>query len=521
MRTIDWENIFLRSWRPYFWIALAGILVFGKTVSFSLVHYDDIYLLDNARLFGYLQDLPGLFLQGLFLRGISALYRPVLVISIIVDYWLGGYDPGMYHLTNLVLHLIASGLVFLLLKKLGYKDWLALIFALVFTVHPVNTNTVAWIPGRNDSLLAIFTFASFNFLLDYLQSKHIKDYARHMGFFALALLTKENAAVIPLLFLPYLYLAGKEKLTLRAVQALLAGWFATLLIWTLIKQAVLIGPANQAVFVQVKELLMMLPAAAPAILLFLGKAIIPVNLSGITVAAQANLNFGLAAAVLLVLLFVFAKPKRFSMMAFGAGWFILFLLPTFKYTANLLMDNRVYLPLFGLAIVLLEANVIKNIRTGVLAGALIIVLFGAISFRLSDIYSNRITFWEHAVKTAPNFAPARSDLANSYLDAGRPQEAEKAFAKAIELNPNYPGAWFGLAAMYFQQGRLADSEKACRRAIGLDANFFEAYNLLGLIYQQRGHFREAEALFNKALRINPLCEAAQLNLKLLDQRLKK
>lgn len=515
---INWRNIFLRTWRPYFWIALLGAAVYGKTLLFSLVHYDDVYLLDNARLFGYLPDFPKLFFQGVFLRGLTAIYRPMLVVSFIVDYWIGGYDPSMYHLTNLILHLVTTSLIFLLLQKLGYQQWLAFIFALIFSVHPALTNTVAWIPGRNDSLLAIFTLVSFVYLIDYWPGRQLKYYWRHLLFFALALLTKENAAVIPLVFITYLYLASQEKPSFQTVRALLLGWLATLVGWGLIKQSVVTAGAHLTIFEQARGFLMNLPIIFPAFIQYLGKAILPLNLSAVTLASQINLTYGLVSIILLLLLFTYFRPRRWGMAAVGLGWFVLFLLPTFQLYTGFLIDNRLYLPIIGLILVFLETDLFKNARAGVTLGLLVIAIFGLSAFRLSDIYQDRLTFWGNVIKSAPNFGPAHNDLASGYLAANKLKEAEQEFKLAIGLAPNFAGSWFGLGTLYFQQGKLEESRTACQRSIAIDPNFFEAYNLLGLIYQKKGNYAKAEILFKKTLQINPLCQAAQLNLASLKQR---
>jgi hypothetical protein len=377
---IDWENTFLRYWKPYFWITLAGLLVFGKTLLFSFVHYDDIYLLDNARLFGYLPEFPKIFMQGLFLRGITTIYRPMLAASFIFDYWIGGYDPAMYHLTNLVLHLMTSGLIFLLLQKLGYKNWLALIFSLIFSVHPATANTVAWISGRNDSLIAVFTLSSFIFLTDYWKQGQIRGYAWHIFFFALALLTKETAVVIPILFFFYLFLDSNEKPSFQKIQVLLVGWLLTLICWALIKQAALSSSAQLTVFGSVKELFINFPNNVFALIQYIGRAILPINLSKIAFSNQTDLTYGFLSIILFIIIGAFSRPKRFRMAAFGAAWFILFLLPTFGNKTSFLMDNRLYLPMFGIILLLLEANFIRSIKTGAILGLITIAIFRSVIF---------------------------------------------------------------------------------------------------------------------------------------------
>ena len=163
-KKIDWQKLFLTRWKPYFWIAVVGFLLYARTVLFKFVYLDDNSLiLDNFFFIRRLSNIAAAFRNDVFISSsfADAYYRPLLTTSFILDAQLSGQSPVLYHLSNIIYHIIASMLVYKLFKTLKIKKDTSLILALVFVVHPVLTQAVAWIPGRNDSLLTIFFISSF------------------------------------------------------------------------------------------------------------------------------------------------------------------------------------------------------------------------------------------------------------------------------------------------------------------------------------------------------------------------
>src|SRR5262249_1681155 len=102
--------------------------------------------------------------------GSHAYYRPLVMVSFILDALIAPASPAMGHLTNLILHVVASCLVWVLLRRLGSHDDLALALALVFAVHPLAANAIGWVPGRNDLLLTVFALAAVLCAMGYLRT---------------------------------------------------------------------------------------------------------------------------------------------------------------------------------------------------------------------------------------------------------------------------------------------------------------------------------------------------------------
>ncbi len=513
--------IFLKGWRPYFWLALVGSIIYFRTLFYGLVYYDDYYLLDNIKLFGHFPDFFKVFLSGVYLRQASAIYRPLLIVSIITDAWIGGGQIYVYHLTNLILHLAAGSLVFILLQKLNYQRWQAFLGALAFVAHPALTQAVAWFPGRNDILLAVFSIPAFIFLIDRWQAPNWRRYAGHFLFFLLALLTKETAIVIPLLGICYYYAIKKGRGFFRQERMLWYGWLIIISVWLALKQSVAIRSAQLTILSQINDLFSNLTALLPALVQYLGKIILPFDLSPLPVLPDINFGWGLAAAAVLGTLIFFSKSRRNGYVIFGLVWFALLLLPAFVYKGPYMMflqENRLYLPIIGIAILILETDLLRQPKLpSLLVFLSVILLFGAVTIRYSDTYKDRISFWSAVTASSPSLPEGHVNMANIYLEENKLDLAEQTYKRAVELYPRFGSGWYGLAGVYYARGDFARAEELCKKAISFDPDLFEAHNLLGVIYFQQKDFASARASFQQAVAINPHHELAVKNLKAVNR----
>src|SRR3989339_449621 len=203
----------MKGWRPYVLIILIGTVVYAQTLFFGFSGLDDrVLILENHNIIKTFANAAKIFQSDPYLRSAPVdQYRPIHVLSFMLEAQLGGKEPLVYHFSNLLTHLLGACLVFILLLRLGYKRELSFIFAALFTAHPALSQAVAWIPGRNDSQLAIFVLLSFLCFAEFLEKRRLYLYIAHLLFFILALLTKETAVGLALICPLYVWLIAKEK----------------------------------------------------------------------------------------------------------------------------------------------------------------------------------------------------------------------------------------------------------------------------------------------------------------------
>lgn len=423
------ETFLLKGLKPYFWLASTGFILYFQTLFFGYTYLDDNTLIMDHQFF--LKNFWNIFLaftQEVFhiLHTSAAYYRPLLTISFIFDAQISGSNLWMYHLTDILLHILSAWLVFVLLQKIKVGRMLSFFFALIFVVHPILTQAVAWVPGRNDSLLTVFTLLSFVFLIRYLENFRYRDIFFHLLFFAFALFTKETALMIPVLVFLYLQLIKKDKLFSKTKYLLVAGCGIFGLAWFILRAIALQNPLKMTVLDMVWAMLTNLPA----VIQYIGKIFFPLNLSVLPIMKDTTFLWGILAVLVLFVLFLLTKNKRYNYITFGLIWFLFFLLPSFirpnTEIAPDFIEHRVYLPILGLFIVLLEFWPFREIgtvpkkgtvpdlgtvpRTWLGLAALVVIVLSSITFSHSQNFANGLAFWKDAAQNSPDSPLAHRNL---------------------------------------------------------------------------------------------------------------
>lgn len=504
------EKNVLTSWRPYAWIAGLGFLIYFQTLFFNFTYLDDnVLILDNI---GFLKDLSNFFTAFTtevfhVMHHSAAYYRPMLTLSFMLDAQAGGTSPFVYHLDNLLIHLIASCLLFVFFIKLGYARLTSFAFSLVFAVHPVLSQAVAWIPGRNDSLMAVFILAAFIAFLDFIETKKWKYYLWHLFFFALAVFTKESALVLVALVFFYLHFIAKERLLSFNKKILSAGWLLIIVIWFFIRRIALVNPIEMTVSDMVKSVFNNLPA----LIQFIGKIIFPFNLSVLPLIQDTTFLWGLTALVLVILLLISTKDRNYRIIIFGALWFLLFLLPSFiRPNPTVVADfieHRIYLPIIGFFLILAETGAVQRFfrskKAPIVFVIIVIVVFSSINFVHSKNFKERTVFWKNAAENSPHSPLAHRNLGAMYYLDGELDKAEGEYKKSLELNPFEEMAHNNLGLVYADKGDLNKAEEEYQKEIEINPIYDDVHFNLGLLYYKKGEKEKAAESWKRAVEINP------------------
>ncbi len=509
-------------WKPLALICLVGFLLYLPTLFFNFTYLDDnVLILDNFPFLSNLGNIFQAFRMEVFhvLHASAAYYRPLLTISFILDANLGGQAPFIYHLTNVLIHLLASCLLYTLFIKLNYQKTLAFFLSLIFLVHPVLTAAVAWIPGRNDSLLTVFVLASFLFFLKFLEKRSSVHYLTSIVFFALALFTKETALVLIPMTLFYSALQENRAHSKESYIPLAIGWFLVIVVWFILRQAALVNPIPFTLNDVFKSIYLNFPAVVP----YIGKIMLPVNLSVLPILEDSPLIYGFIAIALVSWLLFFSKKKRLSFILFGLIWFIFFLLPAFirpnpEVVADFI-EHRVYLPMIGFLIILAEIDWIKNLnfrrKKDLLAAVFVLLIFSSITFLYSFSFRNRLSFWTNAATNSPHSPLAHRNLGAMYYLDGNLDKAEPEYKKSLELNPREQMVHNNLGLIYMNKGQFAQAEEEYKKEFLVNPLYDNAHFNLGILYAKEGKFAQAEESWKKTIEINPDYAAAYQNLAIL------
>jgi len=180
-----------------FWvivIPLLTILAYKSVTDFKLVNWDDKrYVLETEMVRG----LTGEHVKQMFTTKVLRSYNPIVLLSFAVDYELAELKPGFSHGVNLLFHVFNALLVFLVMKKLGFRKTASGLIALLFALHPMQVEAVAWIAGRKDMIYGFFFLLAWYFYIDFFRSRKKMAYALSLLFFLLSLFSKVQAITLP------------------------------------------------------------------------------------------------------------------------------------------------------------------------------------------------------------------------------------------------------------------------------------------------------------------------------------
>ena len=290
---------------------------------------------------------------------------------------------------------------------------------------------------------------------------------------------------------------------------LLSGLVGIILVWFLMRRSTLAG--DQIMDMPFYQMLRILWSNVPAIILYLGKTILPLNLTALPILENSTFIYGFTALAIVGLYWFFSKIKIPSLSAMGFIWFLAFLAPSLvSYNSSermIFFEHRLYLPMIGLFIFFLNSDFInsldlKKVKNLVpIAG--IIVSFSVLAFNHGSFYKDKMIFWQKAVADSPQLSRAHHGLATAYLMDDKLKEAEAEFEKVLELNPKEKRVHLLLGLYYLDQDDYDKAKVEFEKEIEIDPKSFVAYHSLGRIYGQNKNLKEAEVNFLKALEINP------------------
>ncbi|MDP3792286.1 MAG: tetratricopeptide repeat protein [bacterium] len=501
-------NFLSSKWTILCLLVLVVLAIFGRSIWFDYIQLDEGVLLINNNFFiSEISNFFEVFKHDInYPSAVAPYYRPMFVLSFMLNSQISS-SPMSYHVGNILLHIVAVFLVFGLLRELGAKRIPSALFSVLFAIHPAVTPVVAWVPGRIEAILAIFILLSFIMFIRFLRTS---DWRYLIGFFLSftgALLTKEVAlSLLPVLF--FFYLMHRKEKGSEMLVTLLSGLAAMIIGWFFIRKNILAGV--QVTDLSFSEMLAVAWSNSLAIFLYLGKTLLPFNLTVLPILENFQLAYGFIALIILVLYWIASRSRLLSLSALGILWFIAFLAPSLvSYNSPdkiVFFEHRLYLPLIGILIFFANSELLRRLdlkKIKVLAPVVaIIVLFSVLAVNYSSNYKSKISFWQRAVFSSPQSADAHNGLATAYLIDSRIEEARAEFLKTLELNPNERGVHLLLGLYYLDQNSYDKAKAELEKEIEIDPKQFVAYHNLGRIYAQDNNLKEAEKYFLKTLELN-------------------
>jgi len=455
--------------------------------------------------------------------GITVEGRPVVNLSLAVNYALGDYNVWGYHAFNLTIHILAGltllGIVrrTLLQPRLRPRfgaaaHGLAVATAVLWTVHPLQTESVTYVVQRAESIMGLcYLLTLYCFIRGAESRRQSFWYGLSVIACALGMASKEVMVSAPLMVLLYdrTFLSGSFREACRRRWPLYFGLAAG---WILLGFVLVSGqlPATTANARRLGLSWWQYLATEPGVILYyLRLSVWPqplcLDYQGWP-AAKTWASILPPTLVIALLLGATARAwKTNSPWGFLGAWFFLILAPSSSVIPldSPAYEHRMYLSLAAVIVVCVLGIHALAARRTVAVAAVFAIGLGTLTWRRNQDFRSELAIWQDTVDKRPDNPRAHNGLGLALLDTDRVQEAIKQFEEAAQLNPDYAEPHCNLASALRRLGRLEEAMRQCEAALRIRPDYAEADNNLGNVLFQAGKVPEAIQRWQEALRLNP------------------
>ena len=508
-------------------ISCLGILVYSNTFYCSFHFDDEMYIINNFAIKN---------IQNLLNIWRICPCRFITFLSIAFNYHFYQLNVFGYHLFNIAVHLGSAILVWWLTlltfstpamkeqKITQHANLIALFAGLVFVSHPIQTEAVTYIWQRASSMAAFFYLAS---LCLYVKSRLLQVNKSSSGLSTfyyigslltaiIAMFTKENAIILPLMILFYEFSFFKPKKNLNWKH--LIPFLLTLFI---IPLTMLLTKSNR--FQEIQDIIKGPGGVSPTHYLLTQFRVIVTYIRLVFLPLNLNLDYDypifknifeipVFTSFLFLTGILFCAKRlflKYRLISFSIFWFFLTLLPesSFLPQKDVIFEHRLYLPLVGYSMFLVSGMYYlfgkKNVKTMAMILIMIITCYSVLTYQRNKVWKDNITLWNDAVGKSPHKARPYNNRGLGYYKLGNFTQALLDFNKAIGIDPNAVDAYSNRGIIYHKQGNFPQALSDFNRAIGINPNYADAYYDRGICYKKQSNFTQALSDFNKAIEINP------------------
>jgi len=546
-------------------LGLVTFVIYSGSLSFDFV-WDDWSQIVNNPIIRTWGNLPRAFSSDLWYHVArhQVYYRPLFVAWSMLNFSLFGLRAWGWHLGAVVLHVGAVMSVFWLARKLGLEYWTAALAALIFALHPIHIEAVAWVSAASDSMVAMLFALAFVAFLNARNSAEGKKTAWQVASWALlmcALLTKEMAVAFMALVGIYAWLnpadakeSSGQRLRGAVIEA--APYAVVTLAYVLLRNHALLHSTGQF---DTSHGIIDVVRTLPLVLAFyLRKLLIPVGLTGLyytPYVTEAIFEQVVVPAIVLgalaVGLWYWSRRDKDSTVAFAAMWLLVGLAPALYLrnfgNGDFVRDRYIYLPSIGFAILaakglrrlpsiqrwsarsvqvgaavaLCSCYAVASLSQQVYWGSNFLVLLRGENLYpgspnavvgLSAEYSQRgahekaIELAEEGVREHPEYVYSMLALAEANIRAGHFDEGRFWLQRFLAVSPDFLKSESGMASVAGLYGRMGDYDSAfalCDEILAKEPNLYTALYNCGNLHMMAGKYSEAEQLLSRAVQLVP------------------
>ncbi|MFI5163661.1 MAG: tetratricopeptide repeat protein [Bacteroidia bacterium] len=510
---------FLSGYEKYFLPAVLVItfIVFLPALQNRFVNLDDTqYIIENP----VVKNINSENIKTIFSEQFVGNYQPVTMLSYMAEYKLFGLNPFGYHLMNLIFHLLGTLFVFLIIKKISGNNLIAFITSLLFGIHPLHVESVAWIAERKDVLYGFYFLWAFYLYVEalaptrQLAEAEVRLSPFRVGaillLFLLALLSKAQAVVLPIVFFTVDFLINR-KFTRKSILEKVPFFFLAFAFGLIaINVQGKAGAMQSYEYFPFYERILF---SCYALMTYLYKLILPIDLSCFYPYPETNDKINtvwvyISPAVLLALAFFIWKYFRTSkIILFGVAFFlitIILVLQLLPIGDALYADRYTYIPSIGLFFIASCFLVpkLKNKMVMIFSTA-VLLLFCGLTFQRTKVWHDSIKLYTDALDKGYKAAIIYNNRGAAFSDEKNNEGALKDFTTLVELKPRYPNGWRNKGLVHERLGQKEEAIRSFSEEIKYFPQDKSNYFSRGTLLEGKNDFEEAIKDFSKVIELSP------------------
>lgn len=513
------------------------LIAYIKVAGCGFVWDDELYVTKNNLILS-------IDLKAIFSSMVAGNYHPVTILMLAIEYKFFGMNPAGYHVVNLFIHMLNTWLAFVVVRKIFNNVPLALITALLFGIHPLHVESVAWVSEIKDLLYTFFFLLSYYFYLKYMEKPGAKLIILSLMFFILSLLSKAMAAPLPAVLILTDYLKGR-KINMKTLAEKAPFFLAALVVGLIavyaqkdsdaIPEVAVFGIGQRAVF------------AAYGFIMYLYKMILPLHLCAIYPYPNTAGTVPGMFYIFILLFFIVAgltvySLKKTKVVFFGMGFFTLtvfLVLQLLPVGSAIMADRYAYVPSLGIFIIAAHGWMKlwnRKSKYGLITALGVFTLFFTIiTYSRCDVWKDGLSFWNDIIAKYQTIPHAYYNRGYIYMNSNKPDLAIEDFTRSVELRPDnkealvnrgnmlketgrknealndynaalkvdslFPKAFFNRGTLFAEDQRNAEAMSDFTRAIMLDSNYMLAYFKRGNVYYSEKSYEKACSDYNRAIKL--------------------
>lgn len=517
-------------WNALFVLIIIFItaLIFSSAINNGFTSWDDNHYVVGNR---FIKDFSKEGITKLWTERTGMGGTRLTLTSFMVDYKLWGLNPKFYHAENVLWHILNALLLFFLITRLIKNKQVAFVTAILFAVHPMHVESVAWIAERKDVLYTFFLLLCFHTYISYINARRPILKGLYWLAFTLSFLLSWHAKFTAVIIPPLLFLIDyvlRRRFTIWLILEKLP-----ILVFTSTEVYRMAFGAHARMDFHGKKLVESLHQtyrysifeksllASYALMFYLIRFVMPVKLSAIVPYPVKSegvfpMEYYMAAVVVVVLLvgiaiFLYRLKKNRREYIFGFLFFLISISIFLHFVSIkgvvVVADRYTYVPYIGLSLMVglflsnIEQRKLKNILWGVFI--IVVGILSISTFQRNKVWKDNITLYSNVLKNNPNVLEALNNRGNAYNSRGNYALAIEDFNRGLKIQPSFKSFYNNRAQSYFQLDSLELALEDLESAIRLDPYYLEAYLNQAQVLTSMEAYGEAVKVYSQAIEQAP------------------